>query len=236
MAVVTCLVALVGCAWLIAAYRQIDRTQQATREQVLQASATFTQVATTLRTATTATNDAASSLGTAQMALEGAAETTRTTATTLDQTADVINFTIPGLNIRPLAGVDTNFRTEAAQLRQLGERLDQAAGVLPANARDLRAIGTDLDATARQLDTNAGQLRRFAGEGDSGTLPMLLANFRLVILWSILVHLLLFLVGIGLYLLTIEVRQIAGAEPPVATEPAHVVAGKSSQGRTWEDE
>ena len=146
----------------------------------------------------------------AQGTLGTAAATTRNAAGTLDETAKVINFTVPFTAIRPLEGVDANFRDTATQLRALADSVNATGGSLGQNAGDLRAIGRDAGAMAGQLDRVAEQLGQLAGDGPGPSgLTQLTGGTRLIVAWSVVVHLLLFGLAAALYLLTTD-----GFHPP----------------------
>jgi hypothetical protein len=205
VALVGCLVAIVGMYASIRAYREIDRAQGVAQAQLRETSATFRQVATSLRTVADSAEHAAGTADGAKGTLGEASATTRNAAGTLDETAKAINFTIPFTNTKPLEGVDQNFRNTATELRTLAGTIDETGASLELNASDLRAIGRDVDGMATQMDRVSEQLRQFAGDGpgESGLLQIT-AGTRLILSWSVVIHLLLFAMAICLFLLTTE--------------------------------
>lgn len=212
VAIATCLVALSGIGASIYGYRQVDRAEAEARQQLQQISDTFAQVAASLRTVGDSATNAAGSASEAKTSLASASSATRGTADTLDQTANVINFTIPFSNVRPLAGVDINFRDQARQLRILADQIDQTGVALGQNDTDLKAIAADVAAMSRQMSTISTQLRQFAGDGSGpGAMTQITTGTRLIIAWSVVIHLLLFGMGISLYLLT--------GDPPRRADP-----------------
>jgi methyl-accepting chemotaxis protein len=203
VALAGCLVAIVGMYASVRAYREIARAETVAQEQLRETSATFRQVAGSLRTVSDSAEHAATTTDDANDTLGEAATTTRNAAGTLDETAGAINFTIPFTNTKPLEGVDTSFRDTATELRTLADSLDQTGGSLELNGNDLRAISRDVDTMALQMDEVSDQLRQFAGDGpgESG-LMQITGGARLIISWSVVLHLLLLAMAICLYLLT----------------------------------
>jgi hypothetical protein len=205
VALAGCLAAIVGVYATVRAYRQIERAQTVAQAQLRETSATFQQVAASLRTVSDSADHAATTADGAKGTLGTASATTRNAAGTLDATAGAINFTIPFTNTKPLDGVDTNFRDTATQLRTLADTIDQTGGSLEQNATDLRAISRDVDAMATQMDRVSDQLRQFAGDGpgESGLLQIT-GGARLILSWSVVIHLLLFAMSVSLFLLTTD--------------------------------
>lgn len=208
LAIVTALVALGGIGVSVFVYRQVDRAQGAAQAQLEEISGSFSQVAASLRTVSTSANNAATSTNEAKLSLDGAAATTRSAADTLDYTAGLINFSIPGLG-RPLAGVDVAFRNQGTQLRTLAGQIDQTGGALVQNDRDLRAISADVGTIARDVDAVARQLRLFADRG-AGGLGQITIGTRLLVAWSVVIHLLLLGMAVSLFLLTLDDRRRDG--------------------------
>jgi hypothetical protein len=214
IAAVACLVALVGLYASARAYREVDRAEAVARGQLGELSGTFRQVAASLRTVAASADHAAATVGEARGTLGEAAATTRNAAGTLDETAKVINFTVPFTTLQPLAGVDTNFRDTATQLRALATSVDATGGTLGQNAGDLRAIGRDTGAMAGQLDRVADQLGQLAGAGPGPSgLTQLTGGTRLILAWSVVVPLLLLGLAAALYLLTTDGGHPPGARP-----------------------
>ena len=203
VAIIACMIGIAGIIASVLAYQRTGQIERSTQNELRQISNNFTLIANTLTTVSGSAMNAADSVTQARQSLTEAANTTRSTADTLDQTAEVINFAIPGTNIRPLAGVDTNFRDQASQLRVLATNVDQTNAVLGQNVTDLSAISTDVASIARQMSDVAGQLRRFSGEND-GTLAAVANSARLLLVWSMIVHGVLCALGLCLWLLTIE--------------------------------
>ena len=207
MAVLACLVALAGIGGSIVVYRQIGAAQRVSQSELGEISDTFAQIATTLATVSASAAHASTSIGEARVALDDAATTTRSAADTLDQTAKVINFTVPGTTYMPLAGVDTGFRDQARQLRTVAGDVETTNAALAQNGTDLQAISTDVAAVSRQMTDISGQLRRLSNDA-GGSLSTVSDGIRLLILWSVAIHVLLLGLGVCLYLLTL-------AEPTV---------------------
>lgn len=221
VAITTCLVALAGIGASAYVYRQVGQAERAAQQQLLQIGATFDEVAASTMLVSASIDRAAVTTDEAKVSLDSASQASRSAATTLDDTAKVINFTIPGLNYRPLQGVDTSFREQATQLRTLARDIDQTGGALNRNAGDLRAIGKDVTEVSRDLERVSVQLRAFAGsEGSPGGLAQITNGTRLIISWSVIVHLLLFGMGVALFLLSTEPRYVIQPAPPAngATE------------------
>lgn len=205
VAILTCFIGMVGCGGSLLIYRQVNVIERATQNQVRQISNNFILVANTLTTVSNSASNAATSVGQAQQSLGEAATTTRGAATTLDQTAGTINFAIPGTNYRPLAGVDTNFREQARQLRALAENVDQTNRAIGQNAQDLGAISRDVGSIASQMSGIADQLQQLSGEANS-PLALVAGSARLLLIWSMILHGLLFAIGLSLWLLTVDER------------------------------
>ncbi len=214
VAILACMIGITGIIASVLAYQRVSQIERSTQNELRAISNNFTLIANTLTTVSSSATNAAGSVAQARLSLTEAASTTRSTADTLDQTAGVINFSIPGINIRPLAGVDANFRDEARQLRLLANNVDQTNAVLAQNVDDFNAISTDVASISRQMSDIAGQLRRLSGEND-GTLDAVANSARLMLIWSVVIHALLMALGLCLALLTIEERQ---PETPIVEE------------------
>ena len=213
IAVLSSLVALVGIVGSVIAYRQISVAQRSAQTELRQIGDNFAQISVTLGTVSTSAGNASTSVGEARVALDDAAKTTRGVADTLDQTAGVINFTVPGTTYKPLAGVDTSFRDQARQLRTVADDVAKTNTALSRNGTDLKAISGDVATVSTQMADISAQLGRLSNDGD-GSLTMITNATRLVITWSGIIHLLLLLVGISLFLLTVEDRVLANAQAP----------------------
>ena len=203
VALLTGVAAIAGLAGSVAIYRQIDAAERTARGQLDQIGEQFTQIAATLATVESSAANAATSVDQAGTALTDAAKTTREFAAALDETAAIINFSVPGLNFRPLDGLDTNFREQAGQLRDLATQVDRTNTTLGQNSRDLRAISGDVALIAREMGDISAQLRQFSSGPDS-SLATITNGTRLLIAWSGVIHLLLLAIAASLFLLTIE--------------------------------
>jgi septal ring factor EnvC (AmiA/AmiB activator) len=218
IAVLSSLVALVGIVGSVSAYRQISGAQRSAQTELRQIGDNFAQVSVTLATVSTSAGNASTSVGEARVALDDAAKTTRGVADTLDQTAGVINFTVPGTTYKPLAGVDTSFREQARQLRTVADDVAKTNTALGQNGTDLKAISDDVSTVSRQMADISAQLRSLSNDGD-GSLSMITNATRLVIIWSGIIHLLLLLVGVSLFLLTVEDLVLANERSPGGGRP-----------------
>jgi septal ring factor EnvC (AmiA/AmiB activator) len=210
-AVLACLFALAGAAGSFYAYRQVSVADRAAQQELVQISDQFAQISATLVTVSTSANNAGTSVDEARTALTDTAKTTRDFAGTLDQTASVINFTIPGFNLRPLNGVDTSFHDQARQLRDLATQVDQTNTALSQNGQDLRAISADVTTISRQMGDVSAQLRHFS-DGPDSSLATITRGTRTLIIWSGIIHLLLLAIGVSLFLLTVEDGQVREVE------------------------
>lgn len=205
IALLTCLVALAGVALSVYLYRRVDGAQRLAERQVTQLSAGFEQIAATLRTVSVSSGHAATTVDDARGSLGSAAEASRSAATTLDETAALINFSIFGQ--QPLAGVDKTFRDQAVQLRVLAGTIDLTRGSLGQNAGDLRAISADVTQVANGVNDVSAQLRQLNGSASApGALAQIATGTKLMLLWSLSIHLLLFAVGVALFLLSSPAR------------------------------
>ncbi len=219
IALVIIALAIVGIGVSIYAYGQMGRTEQDARRQVQQVSDTLRQTAATLGTVTTAAQQGASTVDESTQALMNAAQTVRVTADRLDDTAGKINFAIPVTGQRPLAGVDENFRAEATQLRQFATEIDRTRDSFAKNAGNLRTIADQVNIVARQVNDIGAVTDSLAAPG-SGDIAKLAHDFRIVLLWSVVVHCMLLLMCIALIVLAVDhwtLAHIFGRR----TEPAH---------------
>lgn len=203
VAILISILAIVGILVSLYAYRQVDRTEQDAQQQMRQVSDTLRQTSATLGTVTTAAQQGASTVDESTQALASAAQTARTTADRLDDTAGKINFTIPITNQKPLAGVDDNFRAEATQLRQFATEIDQTSTSFAKNAGNLRTIADQVSTVAKQVNDIGTITDRFAAPG-SGDIAAMARDFRLVLMWSVVVHIMLLLMCIALIVLTAD--------------------------------
>lgn len=205
VALLTCFIGLVGLGGSTLIYRQVNIIERTTQNQIRLISNNFTLVANTLTTVSTSANNASTSVEQARQSLGEAATTTRGAATTLDQTAGAINFAIPGTTYRPLAGVDNNFREQARQLRMLADNVEQTNTAIGQNVQDLGAISRDVGSISGQMSGIADQLRQLSGEENS-PLRLVAGSARLLLIWSMILHGLLFTLGLCLWLLTVDER------------------------------
>jgi hypothetical protein len=219
VAFVVGVLALVGIGVSIYAYQQVDRTEQDTQRQIRQVSDTLRQTSSTLGTVTAAAQQGASTVDESTQALTDAAKTVRATADRLDDTAGKINFTIPLTNQKPLAGVDENFRAEAVQLRQFAVEVDRTRDSFAKNAGNLRTIADQVNIVAKQVNDIGTITDHFAAPG-SGDIAAMARNFRLVLLWSVVVHIMLLLMCVALIVLTVDHWTLAHLFRRRA-EPAH---------------
>lgn len=201
IALLTCLAALAGLGVSYYLYQRVDRAQRQAEQQVTQLSAGFEQISATLRTVSVSSGHAATTVEDARSSLGSAADASRSAAATLDQTASLINFTILGQ--QPLAGVDKTFRDQASQLRVLADTIDLTRGSLGQNAGDLRAISADVSLVAQDVNDVGTQVRELNGSASGpGALAQIAMGTKLLLLWSLGIHLLLFAVGVALFLLS----------------------------------
>ena len=210
VAILAILVALVGAYGTYTAYRQVEVAEQSARRELGQISDQFAQMSATLLTVSSSAANAATSVDAARTSLTETSKTTRDFAGALDRTASVINFTIPGFNIRPLDGLDTSFHNQASQLRDLAMQVDQTNTALSQNNQDLQAISTDVVQISRQMGDISTQLDHFSS-GPDNSLATITRETRTLIVWSGIIHLVLLAIGVSLYLLTIEEVEVADA-------------------------
>ncbi len=205
-AVVTCLVALVGIWATYTAYERVNQAESAAQRQLSEIGDTFTKAANTLGHVGDSATQAADSATQARTSLGSAASATRSAADTLDQTATAIDITI--LGSRPFESVGVAFRDQARQLRSLADQIERTGSSVGDNSGYLRAISADAAVMANDMTGVSQQLRQFAGYGPGpSALLQITASTRLILTWSVVVHLVLFGVGVSLFLLTIESRR-----------------------------
>lgn len=197
VAVLACAVALAGLGATLYVYREVDRAERATREQLRQLGTSVGRVAATLETVGAAAGRAGDTAGEAERAVAQAATATDGTAVALTRIADRVNAT---------PGVAVDVGDQAEQLRGLADQLERTSDALNRNEADLRALGTDVARIARDMDDIAGQLRRFAGDGDgTSELARLTDTARLTIAAGVgLLLVLLFGLGAALYVMTTD--------------------------------
>ncbi len=223
--VVAGVIALIGGGISIYAYRQVDRTEGATQTQLRLMGQTAAQSAQTLRSVTDASTQGAATVDSATISLTQVSRTIRDTAGTLEETAKVINFTIPITNTRPLAGVDENFRKQAVQLRMVATEIDQTTQSLAANGGNLRTIAQEVQGVSQNMDVIATQILQLADGPGASSVPSIAGNVRLVLIWSIVLHLLFLGFAISFYILATALRQMAYDAPRIRNRDAADAAG-----------
>ena len=205
-AIATCLVALGGIGATYVAYEQVNQAESAAQAQLSEISDTFSRVANSLQHVGESASQVSDTADEAKTSLGGAAAATRSAANALDQTATAINISIVGT--RPLEAVGALFRDQAGQLRSLADQIDQTGASVGDNSGYLRAISADATVMANEITHASQQLRQFAGYGPGpSALLQITASTRLILAWSVVVHLVIFGVGVSLWLLTIESRR-----------------------------
>ncbi|MHB8645151.1 MAG: hypothetical protein ACYDAR_05115 [Thermomicrobiales bacterium] len=209
-------VALVGFGGSLYAWRQIDRAQAAAQQQLHLIASTASQSAQTLRSVTDASTQGAATVDTATMSLTRISATVRITAGTIETTAGAFNFTIPITNVHPLAGVDASFRQAATQLRSIATEIDTTTTSLAANGSNLRTIAQEVQTIAQNTDVIANELLRLADGPGSGSVPAIARDVRLILIWSVVLHLLVLGFAITLYILATALRQLTYEIPHIA--------------------
>ncbi len=205
---ISIVLALVGMGVSLTIYRQVDATYNRAEGELQQIAAILTQTAQTLRTVTATANQGATTVDDAATTLGITATVIRDSATRMDDISGKLNFTIPIANTKPLAGVDESFRAEATQLRAYSGDVDRLHTSLSSNSTNLRAIAGDVTVMSQQITDVSVLLRQFAAPG-TGDLAALNRNFRYILLWSVVMHLMLFLIGLALVALTLNEHTIA---------------------------
>jgi len=208
VAILTAVVALGGMIVSFYAYRQVGRTERAAQSQLRSLGQTIAQSADTLRSTADASTQGAATVDMAATSLSQTSGSLRDVATTVEATAKVLNFTIPITNTRPLAGADENFRQVATQLRTIATSIDQTQDSLGKNSGNLRTIGQQVAIVAGNMDDVARQLRQSADGPSANSAPAIAGNVRLVLIWSMVLHLLLLVFAISFYILASIVRQM----------------------------
>ena len=205
IAVLACLVALVGLYASARAYREVERAEALAHGQLGEVAAAVRQAAASLRGVAASADHAAATADDAQRTLDSAALTARDAAATFDETATAMEAVTALVAFVQPVEVDASFRDTAAQLRTLADTVDTTGDALGQNAGDLRAIGRDAGAMAGQLDRVADQLGQLAGEGPGPSgLLQLTGAARLIIAWSAVLHLLILGLGLSHYLTTTD--------------------------------
>ena len=205
--VLATIVALIGIGVSIVAYRQMGQAQASAQDQLRLIGRTTAQSSQTLRSVADASNQGAATVDSATTSIKQISGTIRDTAGTIESTAGVFNFTIPITNTRPLAGVEASFRQEATQLRNVSTEIDQTGTSLATNSGNLRTISQQVQATAQNTDTIANQIMQLADGPGSGSVPGITSSVRLILIWSVVLHLLILGFGISFYILATTLRQ-----------------------------
>lgn len=219
--VLATVVALVGTGVSIVAYRQMGRAQAAAQEQMRLIGRTTAQSSQTLRDVSTASTQGAATADSATASIGQISGTIRDTAGTIESTAGLFNFTIPITNAHPLAGVEASFRQQAAQLRGVSTEIDQTGASLASNSANLRTISDQVQAVAQNTDAIAGQIMHLADGPGPGSVPDIANNVRLILIWSIILHLLVLGFAISFYILATALRQLTYDAPRIRRrEPA----------------
>lgn len=213
--VVATVVALIGTGVSIVAYRQMGRAQAAAQEQIRLIGRTTAQSSQTLRSVSDASTQGATTADSATTSIKQVSGTIRDTAGTIESMAGVFNFTIPITNSRPLAGVETSFRQEATQLRNISSEIDQTGDSLAMNGGNLRAIAQQVQAVSQNTDAIANQIRQLADGPGSGSVPDIANNVRLILIWSIVLHVLVLGFAISFYILATALRQLTYDAPRI---------------------
>lgn len=200
--------ALVGMVVSLTIYRQVDATYTRAEREVQEIAAILNQTSQTLRTVTATANQGATTVDDVTATLGVTATVIRDTATRMEDVSGRFNFTIPLTNARPLAGVDDNFRAEATQLRAYSGDVERLRTSLGSNSTNLRAIAGDVTVMSQQITDVSALLRQFSAPG-TGDLAALSRSFRYILLWSVVMHLMLLLIGLALVALTLNEHTIA---------------------------
>lgn len=213
--VLAVIVALVGTGVSIYAYRQMGRAQNAAERQLRLIGQTTAQSAQTLRSVADASVQGAATADSATMSLRQVSATVRDTAGTIEATAGVFAFAVPITNDRPLAGVETSFRQQAAQLRTIATQIDGTTDSLAMNGTNLRVIAQQVQAVSQNMDVIATQIQRLADGPGIGSVPNIARNVRLILIWSVVLHLLILGFAVSFYILATALRQMTYDAPRI---------------------
>jgi len=208
-------VALIGIAVSLYAWRQMDRAETGAQQQLRSMGRTASQSSQTLHSVADASTQGAATVDSATTSLQQVSGTIRDTAGTIEATAGVFNFTVPITNAHPLAGVDASFRQEAAQLRSISTELDKTGTSLAANGGNLRTIGQEVQMVAQDTDTIANQILQLADGSALGGVPAIARNVRIILVWSAVLHLLVLGFAISFYILATALRQLTYDAPRI---------------------
>ena len=111
--------------------------------------------------------------------------------------------------------MEASFRQEATQLRNVSTEIDQTGTSLATNSGNLRTISQQVQATAQNTDTIANQIMQLADGPGSGSVPGITSSVRLILIWSIVLHLLILGFGISFYILATTLRQLTYDAPRI---------------------
>ncbi len=203
IALVTGLLAVAGLGASIYGYMQVGRAERIIRAQITESADTFTQVAASLQTTSDSALHAAVTIDTTQSSLTSASTTLTNLAGTLDRSGSALNIAVPGIGTRPFAGAQSNFSDQANEFRDLAKTVDTTRDSFAGNATDLRAISTTVGDLAVTMRVHARQLRTFADGGTGANLATITTPVRVLLAYSILMHLLFLGIGASLFFLTV---------------------------------
>ncbi|MCA1723945.1 MAG: hypothetical protein LC748_06810 [Thermomicrobia bacterium] len=206
--VLAVVVALIGIGVSVTVNWRIGEAERGAQEQLRGLSRTTAQSAQTLRGVTDASTQGGTTVDSATMSLRQVSGTIRDTAGTIDATAGVFNFAIPITNAHPLAGVEQSFRQQADQLRTIATQIDQTNDALGKNGDSLRGIGQQVALVANNTDDLASQLKRFADGPGPNSVPAIAHDVRILLIWSVVLHVLILGFALSFYILTTALRQI----------------------------
>jgi uncharacterized phage infection (PIP) family protein YhgE len=214
--VLAVIVALVGIGVSVTINWRIGQAERGAQDQLHGLSRTAAQSARTLRSVTDASTQGGATVDSATTSLRQVSGTIRDTAGTIEATAGVFDFTIPIANTRPLAGVDQSFRQQADQLRTIATQIDQTNDSLGKNAGNLRTIGQQVAQVATNTDDLADQLQRFADGPGPNSVPAIAHDVRVLLIWSVVLHVLILGFALSFYILATALRQITYDIPRIA--------------------
>lgn len=226
--VVATIVALIGAGVSIVAYRQMGRAEAAARDQLRLIGRTTAESSQTLRTVSDASTQGAATADSATTSIRQVSGTIRDTAGTIESTAGVFNFAIPITNARPLAGVEASFRQQAMQLRSVSNEIDQTGDSLAMNGGNLRIIAQQVQAVSGNTDAIAGQILHLADGPGAGSVPDIAQSVRLILIWSIVLHVLVLGFAISFYILATVLRQLTYDAPRITSRETAPDAQESS--------
>jgi hypothetical protein len=206
--VLAVIVALIGIGVSVTVNWRISQAERGAQNQLHALSRTATQSAQTLRSVTDASMQGGATVDSATTSLRQVSATIRDTAGTIEATASAFDFTIPIANTRPLAGVDQSFHQQADQLRTVATQIDQTNDSLGKNSDTLRTIGQQVALVANNTDDLANQLARFADGPGPNSVPAIAHDVRVLLIWSVVLHLLILGFAISFYIIATTLRQI----------------------------